>query len=197
MELSEVIQLLNLKKIQGTTSSYVSYRERRVFEIPIDKLFCIGYIRLISDIQSLIVHYNQIKEYVEKNGHTFFCIFFDIGDTRMAFDEMVNRDLISKKATVIVPSILQFGLGTLDALNKVDKLNELKCKLIILDKDIDVSTISGKMTFTCISAVYESDITSEWGIRYKSQLREKKEKTGFYVVNNAEDIFGDEDNFKL
>lgn len=188
-------------------------RFHRIF-FPIQvKMSAIGYIRVSTAIQaeegfSLNNQEKLIKEYCDKEKLELEKIYEDRG---ISGKSIVGRpgmmDLLRNLKpglVVIFPSMSRLSRNTLDTLEIHKKLEENKCKMVILDALYNINDPSGKMMFTIISSFqqYEREtiiqrIKSVMQRMSKDGTLKKKPSYGFRFVAKKQDFEPIEEEIKV
>ena len=144
-----------------------------------------GYIRVSTVMQvqdgfSLEAQENKIGKETEKWNGYLHSIYIDRGISggsmanRLALDKMLKT--IEEEDWIIVNSVSILARNTKDLLSIVELIEKMKCHLLILDLNLDITSPSGKLILTLMGsqAQFEREITSE---RVKGVMEHLK-KTG-------------------
>lgn len=117
-----------------------------------------GYARVSTDAQSLDRQVDALNKYgvddllTEKMTGT--------KRSRPELDRLID-DKMREGDTVVIESLSRLGRSTKDLLTLVELFNERGVKLVSLKENIDISTATGKMLLTVLSALcqFERDLT--------------------------------------
>lgn len=119
-----------------------------------------------------------IREFCRNRGFELVAEYVDFGvsgtrERRPQLDELMRDAHRGRLDMVVVTAIDRFGRSTKGLLNSIHTLSECGVSFVSLREAIDLSTPSGQLTLTVLSAVaqLESALISE---RIASALRAKK-----------------------
>jgi len=129
----------------------------------------IGYARVSTLVQteghSIEYQKEAIQKYCQLHDISLVKIYKDEGFSalkeRPDFEKAMKRVLLDKEVDgIIVRDLTRFGRSTDDLRINVFKINDAGKKFISLKENIDISTSSGKLVLTILSAIadYEREI---------------------------------------
>ena len=145
-----------------------------------------GYTRVSTEKQleggGLSIQQEAIERYCKAMGHTIKKTYCDRGvsaiKTRPEFEKMLAA--VGSVDGVIVNDLTRFGRSTLDLLQRINKLNDQGKAFISVKESIDISTKTGKLLLTVLSAIadFERETIYERFESGKEYAKEHGTKSG-------------------
>ena len=151
---------------------------------PDNTLRAVGYIRVSTVMQvqdGFSLEAQEAKLYKECDNRNLFCrgLYIDKGISggstakRLGLQEMMKG--LNEGDWVIVSSVSRLARDTVDLLSISKQIEKLRCHLVVIDLNLDLTTPSGKLILTLMGsqAQFERELTSE---RVKTVMGHLKER---------------------
>lgn len=110
---------------------------------------------------SLSIQKTAIERYCKAHGHTIKKLYTDKGvsayKNRPQFNKMLEDDTVDG---VIVHDLTRFGRSTTDLLVHINRLNDQGKAFISVKDGIDITTKTGKLLLTVLSAIADFERTT-------------------------------------
>lgn len=139
---------------------------------PSNTKLAVGYIRVSTSMQvqdGFSLEAQEAKIYQECQNRNLFCraLYIDKGISggstikRLGLQEMMGD--LSPGEWIVVSSVSRLARDTVDLLSLSKKIETLKCHLVVIDLNLDLTTPSGKLILTLMGsqAQFERELTSE------------------------------------
>ena len=170
-----------LENEREDTGSMIKYAPK---PYPPNTMRAVGYIRVSTAMQvqdGFSLEAQEAKIYKECSNRNLFCrgLYIDKGISggstakRLGLQDMMAS--LEEEDWVVVPSVSRLARDTVDLLSLSKTIENMKCHLVVIDLNLDLTTPSGKLILTLMGsqAQFERELTSE---RVKAVMGHLKER---------------------
>lgn len=117
------------------------------------------YARVSTDRQTTDNQTIRLRDWAARNDWDIFKEYVDVASGKNTKRPALNEMLIDAKAKrfdmIIAVRLDRIGRSVIDLTNIVEKLNDWKVSIKMMDQDIETTTASGRFLVTLLSAVAE------------------------------------------